>query len=189
MRKRIGARTIKQKRATAINVQRVWLLSDTHGVLDERIAALIEADDVVVHGGDIGSQQVLDTLAARAGRLISVRGNNDTATRWSGSEAGRQSLQTQAWLTLPGGDLVAVHGDAFAARHRHDRLRQRYPQARAIFYGHSHRAVIDDTQQPWVLNAGASGRQRTYGGPSCLQLEAGPERWTVQLIRFPSLRP
>lgn len=170
------------------STQRVWLLSDTHGVLDERIAALVTSNDLVVHGGDIGSQQVLDTLTDRAARLISVNGNNDTALRWSGSEAGRQLLQTQARLPLPGGELVAVHGDAFAAKYRHERLRQRYPQARAIFYGHSHRAVIDETRLPWVLNAGAAGRQRTFGGPSCLKLDAGIERWTVELIRFASVR-
>ncbi len=166
----------------------MWLLSDTHGVLDERIAALIASSDVVVHGGDIGSQRVLDTLAERAARVISVSGNNDTAGRWSGGERERQALATEARLPLPGGELVAVHGDAFAARHRHDRLRERYQRARAIFYGHSHRAVIDDAQLPWVLNAGAAGRQRTYGGPSCLKLDAGPGRWSVELIRFPSLR-
>lgn len=170
--------------APAGGTERVWLLSDTHSVLDERIAALIGPDDIAVHGGDIGSPAVLELLAARAVRVLSVRGNNDRPGRWPDAAAARDALAQEARLDLPGGQLVTVHGGAFAARGRHERLRQRYPAARAIFYGHSHRAVIDDAQLPWVLNAGAAGRQRTHGGPSCLQLDAGPERWTVRLIRF-----
>lgn len=164
--------------------QRVWLLSDTHGVLDARIAALIGPDDIAVHGGDIGAEAVLDALRMRAARVVAVRGNNDDAARWKGAAATREALPADARLTLPGGDLVVVHGDAWPSRHRHDRMRRQYADARAIFYGHSHRAVIDDTARPWVLNAGAAGRQRTCGGPGCLRLDASDDDWSVRLFRF-----
>jgi hypothetical protein len=37
---------------------------------------------------------------------------------------------------------------------------------------------------PWVLNPGAAGRTRTYGGPSCLLLIAGETDWKVEVHRF-----
>ncbi|MFM1890995.1 MAG: hypothetical protein RLZ44_72, partial [Pseudomonadota bacterium] len=38
---------------------------------------------------------------------------------------------------------------------------------------------------PWVLNPGAAGRSRTFGGPSCLLLHAGARVWRVETHRFP----
>jgi hypothetical protein len=35
-----------------------------------------------------------------------------------------------------------------------------------------------------VLNPGAAGRTRTYGGPSCLLLIAGETDWKVEVHRF-----
>lgn len=37
---------------------------------------------------------------------------------------------------------------------------------------------------PWVLNPGAAGRSRTFGGPSCLLLAAASDGWEVTLHRF-----
>jgi len=129
--------------------------------------------------------------AARAPRLgkwplIAVRGNNDTAKHW-GANANNMlaALPEEAALDLPGGALVVVHGHrAGAVAGRHARLRHVYPQARVVAYGHSHRLVCDQSQYPWILNPGAAGRARTYGGPSCLVLHAGSGQWRVEAIRF-----
>ncbi|HEX7111311.1 MAG TPA: metallophosphoesterase family protein [Mizugakiibacter sp.] len=163
---------------------RVLLLSDTHGVLDARIAALAADCALAVHAGDVGTAAVLDALAARCPRVIAVRGNNDVAAKWQGAAAVLRTLQTEARVELPGGVLAVVHGDALDARDRHARLRRVYADARAVLYGHSHRLCVDDAAAPWVLNAGAAGRARTYGGPSCLLLHAEAKAWRVEIVRF-----
>jgi putative phosphoesterase len=164
---------------------RVLLVSDTHGLIDARIIALARECDVVVHAGDVGSAQVLASLSAACARVIAVRGNNDVAEKWPLRErALATSLQAQADVALPGGVLVAVHGDRFPASQRHARLRAAFPHARAIVYGHSHRLCIDDAEQPWVLNPGAAGRARTFGGPRCLLLQAAVAGWKVEPIIF-----
>ncbi len=166
---------------------RVLLLSDTHGALDERIAARARDSDLVVHAGDVGSAGVLAILRAMGPPVIAVRGNNDVASKWAASERDAMAqLAEQAQIDLPAGCLVAIHGDRFPAAQRHLRLRQAFPQARAIVYGHSHRLCIDEAQRPWVLNPGAAGRARTFGGPSCLELVATTRRWQVTPLRFPS---
>ena len=166
---------------------RVVLLADTHGQLDARIAQLIPRTDSVVHAGDIGGAHVLEQIRPRSGRVVAVRGNNDLPDKWPGED--RHLLRTlpqYAELALPGGVLAVVHGHrALPAARRHQRLRQQFPQARAVVYGHSHRLALDRDAEPWVLNPGAAGRARTFGGPSCLLLTATATRWSIAVKRFP----
>lgn len=165
---------------------KIIILSDTHGVLDARIAQEALRSDVAVHAGDIGGAAVLRSLRPRR-ELVAVRGNNDTVHKWRAEERrDLQALPAERVVDLPGGLLVVVHGDAHGPPgSRHRRLRESYPQARLIVYGHSHRLVVDREREPWVLNPGAAGRSRTYGGPSCVLLSIAGSRWQLRLLRFP----
>jgi hypothetical protein len=164
---------------------RVAILADTHGQLDRRIETLVRDCDIAVHGGDIGSAGVLARLQPRSGRVYAVRGNNDIPRKWpDGEQMLLEKLPQRAEVDLPGGSLVIVHGHRTGAAGRHARLRQQHPQARAIVYGHSHRLVSDCDSLPWVLNPGAAGHARTYGGPSCLILVATETDWHVETHRF-----
>lgn len=172
--------------AAEADAQRLLLLADTHGVVDPRIARLASECDAIVHAGDIGNAGVLRELSG-AGRVLAVRGNNDTVAKWPAADRKQLSrLGEEARLDLPGGTLIVVHGDrVLPAARRHAKLRRLYPQARAVVYGHTHRAVCDRAARPWVLNPGAAGRTRTFGGPSYLLLEVSARGWRVRLGRFP----
>lgn len=165
---------------------RIALVADTHGFVDPRIVEVVNACDVVVHAGDVGSREVLDAMRPRDREVHTVRGNNDTAEKWPAHDRKTlQRLPDHVRLALPGGTLVAVHGDrVLPAARRHEKLRRLYPDARAVVYGHTHRLVCDCDTVPWVLNPGAAGRARTFGGPSCLTLEVGVRGWRVQTVRF-----
>lgn len=169
----------------------VAIVSDTHGYLDARVAEVVSTCDVAVHAGDIGDSEVLDAMRPRSGRIYAVLGNNDTVTKWpAGDRRELDAVPEQQTLSLPGGSLVVEHGHRiWDARHYHSRLRRRHPAARAIVYGHTHRRVCDTDIVPWVLNPGASGRVRTFGGPSCLVLEISDDRWRVQQHCFTQLSP
>jgi len=164
---------------------RLALIADTHGALDPRIQELIHDCDLAVHAGDIGGAAVLARLQPRLGRVLAVLGNNDTARLWPSEDQGLlRHLPDSLDYPLPGGQLIVIHGHQTPARQRHQWLRQRFPKARALVYGHSHRLVVDTDQLPWVLNPGAAGRERTHGGPSCLVLTASPGEWLVEIHRF-----
>lgn len=165
---------------------RVAILSDTHGCLDARVAAEVRRCELAVHAGDVGGGEVLDAMQPTQGRIVAVRGNNDTPEKWRCEEDELlHRLPREATLELPGGVLVVVHGDeAGRPAGRHARLRARYPWARAVVYGHSHRFVCDRSGRPWVINPGAAGRARTYGGPSCIVLTATTSRWRLLVRRF-----
>lgn len=163
------------------------LISDTHGTLASDLLPLLAECDVVVHAGDLVDPGELRQLTPRSGHVIVVRGNNDTPAQWPrGTEALLDTLPDQAEIALPGGLLVIEHGHRVnPARTRHERLRRRHPDARAIVYGHTHRRVIDTDETPWVLNPGAAGRQRAYGGPGFLRLVATRDDWHVEAVTLP----
>jgi putative phosphoesterase len=172
---------------------RVAILSDTHGEVDPRVLEVVTGCDLAVHGGDIGGGGVLDSIARHlrsgADGLHVVRGNNDIPGKWAGPHRDLlPRLPEHIEIGLPGGRLVVIHGHQTAARDRHERLRRRFPDARAIVYGHSHRLVLDQLAEPWVVNPGAAGRSRTFGGPSCLVLTAEGLGWRLESHRFPLAR-
>ena len=167
------------------SITTVALVADTHGVLDPRVGELARGADLVIHAGDVGGQAVLDALAAGGARVIAVHGNADTPRHWPDDEQElRARLPAEAAIELPGGTLVVEHGHRFPARTRHRRLREAHTGAAAVVCGHSHRQVLDLEATPWILNPGAAGRARTYGGPGCILLQAAVTRWHVQPHRF-----
>ena len=170
---------------------RIALVSDTHGHLDPRIVKAVERCRLAVHAGDIGSGAVLDTLAQSDRRVTVVRGNNDIASKWDPSEHRRlEKLPWEAALSLPGGKLAVVHGHQIASvERRHGWLRERYPDARVVVYGHTHRRCIDRRARPWIVNPGAAGRNRTFGGPSLVVMDVTDSRWRLRTVCFDPVVP
>jgi putative phosphoesterase len=167
--------------------RRILIVSDTHGVLDEPIRLLATESDLVLHAGDIGDYGVLRDLGGGGAPVVAVLGNNDVGTKWPVAQRRQLArLPLVAKASLKGGLLVVEHGHrAGRVADRHRLLRVRYPDARAVIYGHSHRLCCDTETRPWVLNPGAAGRARTQGGATCLTLRVSPQgRWRLQVHRF-----
>ncbi len=165
---------------------RVGILSDTHGWLDPRVEAVLRGCNVLVHAGDIGDDKLLSSLSAMTDRLVAVAGNNDLfSRRWSVSGKQPPDLAESATLVLPGGTLEIEHGHRIRdTRHYPECLRYKYPQARAVIFGHTHQQLVDRSRLPWVLNPGAAGRARTHDGPGCLILNIASGNWTLATYRF-----
>ncbi|MEA3275912.1 MAG: metallophosphoesterase family protein, partial [Pseudomonadota bacterium] len=165
------------------------ILADTHGSLDARVETLVADCDLAVHGGDIGNAGALERLRPRQGRVIAVSENNDIPRKWPPEQQHfLDNLREHEELKLPGGTLAIIHGHQIAVSNRHARLRRRFPHARAIVYGHSHRLIADRDHESWVLNPGAAGRAKTFGGPSCIVLDAAEHQWELRIERFESLK-
>ncbi len=129
---------------------KVLLLGDTHGWVDDSIVELAAGMELVVHTGDIGSASVLAALKSRCGNVLAVAGNNDVPKKWSVDEHHVLSgLPESLQIELPGGVLAIEHGHRiWDSANYHSRLRNKYPDTRAIAYGHSHIRRIDTTNQP-----------------------------------------
>ncbi|MFT5111375.1 MAG: putative phosphoesterase [Parasphingorhabdus sp.] len=171
--------------------QKIGILSDTHGVLDADVFATLRGCEKIVHAGDIGCGEVLAQLGWYEGRVIAITGNNDFPGSWRGEFADiLTGLSDCVKLNLPGGILVVEHGHSiWDTRHYHERLRLKHPSAKLIVYGHTHIRRVDRGLNPWVVNPGAAGRERTKQGPSCLILEISTtgqneHHWDIQEYCF-----
>ena len=113
---------------------RVAIIADTHmprgrrRLPDACVAELREAD-VIVHAGDLTGVSVLEQLRAY-GALAAVHGNVD-------EPAVRDQLPAQLELEIGGARLAVVH-DAGPRDGRRERLRQSFPNADVVIFGHSH---------------------------------------------------
>lgn len=162
----------------------VGILSDSHGFLDPRVAEIVNQCDFIVHAGDIFNAQVLAQLQPKK-KLIVVAGNNDYAALWKKEESHIvNALPASDKLELPGGHLIVEHGHRLGNHPEHDNFRRDHADAKLIVYGHTHHRVVDQKQEPWVVNPGASGKVRTHGGPSCLVLHASKEEWKIDTVIF-----
>ena len=84
------------------------IISDTHGLLRPEVIEHIEGVDVILHGGDINKQSVVDELR-RYAPLYVVRGNNDKD--WAAD------IPHELTVTL-GGAVSYTHLPALAYLHR-----------------------------------------------------------------------
>src|SRR5579859_5560849 len=57
---------------------RIGVVSDTHGYFDPKLSELLAGVEVIVHAGDVDSQNILDELELIA-PIHAVRGNVDGA--------------------------------------------------------------------------------------------------------------
>lgn len=122
------------------------ILSDTHGLLRPEVAAALSAVDLILHAGDVGSEEVLSRLQAIA-PVIAVRGNVDTQP-WA------RALPITADVEVQGMNFFLVHNIAV--------LRQHPAPAgtNVVIYGHSHKLSQTEAESICYLNPGSAGPRR-----------------------------
>ena len=159
----------------------IALIADTHGPVHNDLKESLLQHECIVHAGDIGG---LKNLGSATLPLYAVQGNNDTASKWPEDEAADlASLPEILSLALNGGCLAVIHGHQYPAlKTRHNKLRCQFPEAKAILYGHSHRPIIDQSSEPWVLNPGAAGRVRAYDSAGFISLKIYKRGWRLERI-------
>lgn len=134
---------------------RLLLLADTHVPVRARdlppqLWAEVDRADVVLHAGDWVDVALLDTLQARAPRLLACWGNND------GPEL-RARLPEVATAVLDGLRVSVVH-DTGPATGREARAAALHPGADLLVFGHSH--------IPWDTVAAGGLRLLNPGSPT-----------------------
>ncbi|MDH4653319.1 metallophosphoesterase family protein [Pseudomonas sp. JS3066] len=125
---------------------RIGLISDTHGLLRPQALAALEGCDHILHAGDIGKAEILDTLSGLA-PLTAVRGNNDEGP-WA------QAIRKVEAVQLGGIGIYLVHDQADIP----DDLAQR--GFRVVVTGHSHKPLINEHSGLLHVNPGSAGPRR-----------------------------
>jgi len=146
---------------------RLGIIADTHGLLRPEVVALFRGVDHILHGGDVGSPDVLAGLRALA-PVTAVYGNVDGL-------ALRQELPQVAAIRLDGFDIVVTHGDQLG-RPTPETLVAAFPRAEILVFGHTHRPLLTLVDRTiTVMNPGGAGAPRFGLVPSVgiMELEAG----------------
>jgi putative phosphoesterase len=124
----------------------VGVISDTHGLLRPEAVEALRGCDRILHAGDVGAPQILETLAKLA-PVSAIRGNIDVAPPVS-------SLPEILVLELEGSKLSLIHNIAELA------FDPATEGLAAVVYGHSHRPSSAVKDGVLYFNPGSAGPRR-----------------------------
>lgn len=138
---------------------RIGVISDTHGLLRPEIKEILRGCEIILHGGDINKQSILDELADIAPVHV-VKGNADK--EWAEHIPGILSLE------LYGFKVLMIHNRKQLPEHVED--------ADIIIYGHSHKYEEKYLAHQLWLNPGSCGPRRFTLPITMAVLEIGEDR-------------
>lgn len=124
-------------------MKRMIVLSDTHGLLRPEVLAYLPQADVIIHGGDINTQAIVDKLGEYAPLHI-VRGNNDK--EWAEG--------------LPCTLSFIIENVRFFLVHNKKDVPPNLSDTDVVIYGHSHKYICEERDGILWLNPGSCGRRR-----------------------------
>jgi putative phosphoesterase len=125
---------------------RVGLISDTHGLLRPEAKAFLTGCKLILHGGDIGSQQILEELATLA-PVTAVRGNNDHGA-WVQQIAESEFIKIGEHFIYMLHDLSQLDIDPRSAG------------VKVVVTGHSHAPSVYEQDHVLYVNPGSAGPRR-----------------------------
>jgi putative phosphoesterase len=124
----------------------IGVISDTHGLLRPEALAALRGSEHIIHAGDVGAPEILETLAAIA-PLTAIRGNVDQA----------------AWArTLAETEILEIGGISIYVLHDLGRLDLNPGAAgfQVVLSGHSHVPKQEMRHGVLYFNPGSAGPRR-----------------------------
>lgn len=144
------------------------ILSDTHGLLRPEVTEQLKTADVILHGGDINKQSIVDELRQYA-PLYVVRGNND-----------------KAWAeTIPHDLTVTLDGVTFYMIHNKKELPANLAGVDVVVFGHSHKYVQEEKDGILWLNPGSCGPRRFHQEITMMMAELTDGKLQIKKISIP----
>jgi putative phosphoesterase len=148
----------------------VGLISDTHGLLREEAVRALDGSDLILHAGDVGAPEILQTLRALA-PVVAVRGNVDTG-EWG--------------QTLPLTEVIQVGSVGIYMLHILQDL-DINPAAggfHIVVSGHSHKPSQTEKEGVLYVNPGSAGPRRFQLPVTVARLALSARPWKVEFINI-----
>src|SRR5262249_39899644 len=158
-----------------LELVKVGVLSDTHGLFDPKLMELFRGVDVIIHGGDVCSETVLRQLEAIA-PVRAIHGNRDVPPlserlpAWRLEEVGGQRILVLHDLGKPERPTAAAQSLLASTR------------PSVVISGHSHHGRISIHREILYLNPGGAGRKRFKLLRSAARLTVAPDQ--VEAVLF-----
>lgn len=144
------------------------ILSDTHGLLRPQVVERLKTADVILHGGDINRQSIVDELRHYA-PLYVVRGNND-----------------KEWAEAIPYDLrVTLGGVRFFMVHNKKEIPSGLTDVDVVVFGHSHKYLQEEKDGVLWLNPGSCGPRRFHQEITMMMAEVENGKISVEKILIP----
>jgi uncharacterized protein len=124
----------------------IGVISDTHGLLRPEAVEALRGSDRIIHGGDVGSAEILDQLRAIA-PVTAVRGNIDRG-EWA------QKLPENEVLEVAGVSIYVLHDLAQLD------LKPKAAGFSVVVSGHSHVPKQEMRDGVLYFNPGSAGPRR-----------------------------
>jgi len=127
-------------------MKKVVIISDTHGMLRDKVKLECQNADWLIHAGDVTDHRILEQLKDYAPVTV-VRGNND-----------------KTLSELPLVDNVQIDKIKFLVVHQKKDIPNNFEKADIVVYGHSHKFHDEQKDGVLYLNPGSCGKRR-FGLP------------------------
>jgi len=148
--------------------RRIGLISDTHGLLRKEAVEALNGSELILHAGDVGDPQILETLR-RVAPVLAVRGNIDI------EDWGRE---------LPESEVVEAGGVIFYMLHdvKALDLNPRAAGFQVVVSGHSHKPGRTERDGVLYINPGSAGPRRFNLPIMIARMDVGREPWPVEFV-------
>lgn len=124
----------------------IGIISDTHGLVRPEAVEALKGVDLILHAGDVGDQEVLETLKGIA-PVVAVRGNNDK---------GEWAAQLPDWeVTEVGSISIYMLHDV-----KEIDLSPAAAGFQVVVSGHSHKPSVEQRKGVLYVNPGSAGPRR-----------------------------
>jgi putative phosphoesterase len=150
--------------------QLIGIISDTHGLLRPQALEALQGVDLILHAGDIGNQQMLDTLNTIA-PVVAVRGNNDKGD-WA--------------QALPDWEVVEIGNVSIYMLHdvKEIEISPSGGGFQVVVSGHSHKPSVEERRGVLFVNPGSAGPQRFTLPVSLAHLHVAGEKVEANIIEL-----
>ncbi|MBQ6314874.1 MAG: metallophosphoesterase family protein [Mogibacterium sp.] len=149
----------------------IGIISDTHGLLRPEVIAALKGCNVILHGGDINRQDIIDQLEEIAPVYV-VRGNNDK--EWA------ENIPMFLDFELGG---IRVY-----MTHKKKDLPEDLSSYDLVIFGHSHKYEESRQDGTILLNPGSCGPRRFHQAITMATAEVSGNGITITRIEIPQVR-
>ena len=150
------------------NPTSIGLISDTHGLLREEALRALKGSDLIIHAGDVGNPEIIDTLKTIA-PVVAVRGNVDTEP-WA-------SALPETEVVEAGGATIYLLHDVHALD-----LNPAAAGFHIVVSGHSHKPERTERDGVLYINPGSAGPRRFQLPITIARLDLRQTPWKVDFI-------